>query len=81
MLVYALENYTYKNFFRARHDFELSLQTLELVQIKIKISSHSVKVSSAGILNLSNKDKTNYFDWKINKKVLELTKLMTQISS
>ena len=76
-----LEIYIYKNFFRARLDFVLSLQTLELVQTKSNISSHSVRFSSAGVLNLSNKDKVNYFDWKINKKVFNLTKLMTQISS
>ena len=74
----------HKNFFRAWwHDFVLlSLQTLELVQTKSNMSSHSVRFSSAGVLNLSNnKDKANYFDWKINKKVFKLTKLMTQISS
>ena len=76
-----LEIYIYKDFFRARHDFVLSLQTLELVQTKSNMSSHSVRFSSAGVLNLSNKDKVNYFDWKINKKVFNLTKLMTQISS
>ena len=76
-----LEIYIYKNFFRARLDFVLSLQTLELVQTKSNISSHSVRFSSAGVLNLSNKDKVNYFDWKINKKVFNFTKLMTQISS
>ena len=62
----------------------LSLQTLELVQTKSNMSLHSVTFSSAGVLNLSNKDKEskfNYFDWKINKKVLKLTKLMNQISS
>ena len=32
---------TYKNFFRARHNFVLSLQRLELVQTKSKNSSHS----------------------------------------
>ena len=76
---WCLENDIYKNFFRARYDFVLSLQTLELVQIKSNMSPHSVRFSSAGVLNLSNKDKANYFDWKINKKVLKLTKLMTQI--
>ena len=52
-------SYIYKNFFRARHDFVLSLQTLELVQTKSNMSSHSVRFSSAGVLNLSNKDKSN----------------------
>ena len=62
----------------------LSLQTLELVQTKSNMSLHSVTFSSAGVLNLNNKDKEskfNNFDWKINKKVLKLTKLMNQISS
>ena len=40
-----------------------SLQTLELVQTKSNMSSHTVRFSSAGVLNLSNnKDKANYFD-------------------
>ena len=77
----CLESDTYKNFFRSRHDFTLSLQTLELVQTKSNMSSHSVKFSSTGVLNLSNKDKANYFVWKINKKMLKLTKLMAQILS
>ena len=77
----CLESDIYKNFFRARHDFMLSLQTLELVQTKSNMSSHSVRFSSAGVFNLSNKDKANNFDWKINKKVLKLTKLKTQILS
>ena len=71
----------YNNFFRSRQDFVLSLQTLELVQTKSTMSSHLVRFSSAGILNLSNKEKANYFDWKIKKKMLKLTKLMTQILS
>ena len=71
----CLESDIYKNFFRARNDFMLSLQTLELVQTKSNMSSHSVRFSSAEVLNLSNKDKANYFVWKINKKVLKLTKL------
>ena len=55
----------YNNFLRAWHDFVLSLQTLELVQTKSDMSSHSVRFSSAGVLNLSNnKYKANYFDWK-----------------
>ena len=60
----CLESDIYKNFFRARHDFVLSLQTLELVQTKSNMSSHSVRFSSAGVLNLSNKDKANYFGLK-----------------
>ena len=76
-----LRNFRCKNFFRAKHDFALSLQTMELVQTKSIMSSHSVRFSSAGELNLSNKGKTNYFDRKINKKVLKHTKLMDQISS
>ena len=76
----CLESYIYNKVFRARHDFVLSLQTLDLVQTKSNMSSHSVRFSSAGVLNLSNKDKANYFDWKIIKKVLKLTILMTQIS-
>ena len=63
------------------HDFVLSLQTLGLFQTKSNMSSHSVRFSSAGVLNLSNKDKSNYFNCKTNKRVLKLTKLMTQISS
>ena len=54
---------------------------MELVQTKSIMSSHSVRFSSAEELNLSNKGKTNYFDRKINKKVLKHTKLMDQISS
>ena len=68
-------------FFRARHDLclcVLSLQTLELVQTKNSMRSLSVRFSSR-ILNLSSK--ANHFGWKITKKVLKLTKLMTQISS
>ena len=42
----------------------LAPQTLELVQTKSNMSSHTVRFSSAGVLNLSNKDKANYFDWK-----------------
>ena len=65
------------------HDFVLSLQALGLVQTKSNMSSHSVRFSSAGVLNLSNnKDKASYFDWKINKiRKCKLPKLMTQISS
>ena len=59
----------------------MSLQTLELVQAKSNMSSHSVRFFSAGVLCVSNKDKTDYFDSKINKKVLKLTNLVTQISS
>ena len=69
------------NFFRARHDqclCVLSLQTLELAQTKNSMRSLSVRFSSR-ILNLSSK--ANHFGWKITKKVLKLTKLMTQISS
>ena len=62
-------------------DFVLALQTLELVQTKSNMSSYSVRFSSAGELNLSNKDKWNYFKCKTNKRVLKRTKLMTQISS
>ena len=54
----------------------LSLPAMELVQTKSNMSSHSVRFSSAGVLNLSNnKDKANYFDWEINKKVFKLTKV------
>ena len=74
-------SYIYKNFFRARSDFVLSLETLGLVQTKRNLSSHSVSFSSASVLNLSIKDKANYFDCKINKKILKLTNLMIQISS
>ena len=42
------------NFFRARRDSVLSLQTLELVQTKNIMSSNSVTFSS-GVLNLSIK--------------------------
>ena len=59
----------------------LLLPTLELVQTKSNMSSESVRFSSAGVLNLSNKDKANYFVWKINKKVQKLTKLTSQILS
>ena len=53
----------HKNFFRAWHDFVLSLPTMELAQTKSNMSSHSVRFFSAGVLNLSNnKDKADYFD-------------------
>ena len=56
---------TYKKFFGARCEFVISLQTLELLQTKSIMSLHSVRFSSAGVLNMSNKDKANYFVWKI----------------
>ena len=60
----------------------LSLKTQELVQTKKSMSSGTVRFSSM-VLNLSSKEKykTNHFGWKITKKVLKLTELMTQISS
>ena len=42
------------NFFKARRDFVLSLQTLELVQTKNSMTSRSVRFSSR-VLNLSSK--------------------------
>ena len=57
------------------------MQTLELVQTKNSMSSHSVRFFSR-VLNLSSKEyKANYFDWKNTKEVFELTKSMTQISN
>ena len=50
------------NFLRARYDFVLSVQTLKSVHAKSNMSSYPVKFSSAGVLNLSNKDRANYFD-------------------
>ena len=56
------------------------MQTLELVQTKNSMSSHSVRFSSR-VLNLSSKKyKAKYFDWKNTKKVLKPAKLITQIS-
>ena len=56
------------------------MQTLELVQTNNSMSSYSVRFPSA-VLNLSSKKlQANYFGWKNTKKVLKLTKLMTQIS-
>ena len=47
------------------------MQTLELVQTKNNMSSHSVRFSS-GVLNLSSKKcKAKYFGWKNTNKVLK----------
>ena len=79
MNLYLVEfTYIYKNFFRAQRDFVLSLQTLELVLTKNNTSSYSIRLSFAGGIWVV-KDKANYSDSKITKKVLKLTKLMTQI--
>ena len=59
----CLKSYIYKNFSRARHDFMLSLQTLELVQTKNYKSSHSIRFSFAGVLT-----------WVIRIKQIILTK-------
>ena len=56
------------------------MQTLRLVQTKNSMSSHSVRFSSRVLNLISKKYKANYFGWKNTKKVLKLTKLMTQIS-
>ena len=60
-------------------DFMLSLQSLELVQTKNGMSSHSVRFPLR-YWTWVEKYKENYFDWKITKKVLKLTKLTAQIS-
>ena len=50
------------------------LQILENNQLKSYFENSEIAI-------LSNKDKADYFDWKIRQKVLKLTKLMTQILS
>ena len=56
------------------------MQTLELVQTKNSMSSHSVRFSSEILNRSSKKYKADYFDWKNTKKVLKLIKLTTHIS-
>ena len=54
------------------------MQILKLVWTKNSMSSHSVRFPM-GYWTWVVKYTANYFGWKITKKVLKLTKLMTQI--
>ena len=69
-------------FFRVRRDQFLSVITgnTGISPNQNSMSSGTVRFSSM-VLNLSSKEryKTNHFGWKIIKKVLKLTELMTQI--
>ena len=65
---FILYLYIYNNFFQSQTWLCVITANTEISPNQKQHELYPVKFSSTGVLNLSNKDKANCFNWKISKK-------------